>query len=237
MNILGSVLNDACERFLLDASEELPALEFHPATEGPSRVRGTYWGASSMIGGIPHVWVDTELEGAAFSHTLAHEVDHMLQRVRRFPEATLRHNAGEGWQRVISVFREVVECTAIDVELRDRGLDPSYSISRRSGVAVGQASHPLLGTATVENSNFVRRVLVLTRAILEQPNDVSKAAARLNGDTHPMISRLAADIAKKIQSTGLGSREQRWESMSSVQSALSLVNKVIITDPVSGRQR
>ncbi len=237
MDILERPISAACETFLSEALSEMPPPRFEPASKGPARIGGTSWGASEMIDGVPHIWVDTGLDDAAFSHTLAHEVGHMLQRARKFTRVGGRGQMDVSWQRVVSSFTDALECSAVDELLIPYGTDRSYSTGRRRRTVWGQAQTVLGTVQALPNPDFVRRILVLVRAGLEQPEEFWDAVKREYATTNPPIPVRADEIVNGVRDIGLATRDQRWKSMLYVQGRLSLIGKVVLVDHATGRQR
>ena len=237
MDILDRPISAACETFLSEALSEMSPPRFEPASKGPTRIDGTSWGASKMIDGVPHIWIDTDLDDAAFAHTLAHEVGHMLQRARNFTQVGGRGQMDVSWQRVVSSFTEALECSAVDELLIPYGTDRSYSSGRRQRTVWGQAQSALGTAQALTNPDFVRRILVLVRAGLEQPEEFWVAVKTEYAKTNPPIPVRADEIVSGVRDIGLATREQRWKSMLYVQGRLSLIGKVVLMDHATSRQR
>lgn len=237
MNILGRSIHATCEAFLAAALGEMATPVFEPASKGPNRSGGTYWGASQMIDGVPHIWVDTGLDDAAFAHTCAHEVGHMLQRTRKFTEIFARARTNTDWQRVVSTFSEALECPAVDELLGPYGTDKSHSLEMRRETVRAQARIALTGAPALANHNFVRRILVLVRAGLEQPEEFWDHVRQEYAEITPAIPVFADEVVSRVRDTGLATKDQRWDSMLYVQSRLSLIGMVVLIDPATGRRR
>ena len=100
-----------------------------------------------------------------------------------------------------------------------------------------QAQIALVGAQALNNHNFVRRILGLVRAGLEQPKEFWEAVKREYAETVPAIAILADEVVARVMDIGLATRDQRWDSMLYVQGRLSLIGKVVLVDPATGRQR
>lgn len=171
----------------------------------------TFWGSTRVIGQLGVISVNDQLDDDVFSHTVAHEHGHLLNWINNMPKpALIERSAGEG-TRSVRAQRQigVLECVAIDRELRQLGSDPSFSVEYRRNNAIRQFSSSAETEPELGSTRHLIFTMIYVRAGLEQPPTEFKEIRALVHAKWPKAARLGDRLMGFLESRGFETYRQR----------------------------
>lgn len=247
METLGRTMTPAFDTFYTKVEGELAGLQIsYEAMQPGNRVLGRelgerIWGANIWWPGsrCPRVLLSLELPDEPYSHNAAHELAHILDRVRGFPSAMPPANLG--WEssegKAATNMNETIECVAIDESLLSQGIDPTWSRNRRLRFLSDDITRLLTQffiRRDVRNPFFVQLVLRYVRTDLELSESEWQDVRTTMRDNWPEVTSLGDGLIEKLQVTGRTTWRERRASFRRLQLDLKLRNNVIIARPAEG---
>ena len=211
--ILGRPLNDSFHRYFEHIEERVTA----PVVFGQLNlddVPGSaprHWGGTMFSGGVAHVWVDANLDDDAYSHTLAHEFEHVLGWIEDKPTVYWNVKPRRLDDQVVRAARATgtLECVANDLIVTSYGLDSGYSTAIRYSDCISLLSAETFKDPKPGIPAHLIAAMTYVRAGLEQPVERFTEVRNLTRRRCRNLARDGDEIIARLRRAGFSSRRDR----------------------------